>query len=69
VAIIAPDASPVVIHFAEVFRFDGPVLCQSTDLSTPATDDPRYTSCAACLALMRESQREIRAQQVRKYRG
>ena len=63
----APPPEPVTIHYGT--RFDGktPVLCRSTDLNTPATSDPRYVWCADCLALMTDSQREMRRQQVERY--
>ena len=66
----APNPSPVLIHFCSPWiptSRGGVVACKSKDLNTPATGDPRYVTCEACFALMSEHQREIRAEQVRRY--
>jgi hypothetical protein len=60
---------PVVpVHYTTVFKHGAPVLCLSSELSKSATDDARYVSCEACLALMSVAQREERAVQVRRHR-
>ena len=59
---------PVAVHYTTVFKYGAPVLCLSKEQSRPATDDARYVSCVACVALMSASQQEERAAQVRRYR-
>jgi hypothetical protein len=64
----APDPQPVLMHFSTVVdNSKGPVLCKSTELFKPATDDQRYVSCPACLALMTEKQRAQRTEQLRRH--
>jgi hypothetical protein len=60
-------SNAVAVHYSTVFKFGTPVLCESTALRTPATKEPRYVTCAECLARMTAAQQRQRGEHVRRY--